>query len=179
MKFTYDGADLSKIIECFYCEGDHFYVKYLDGNVIEYFSDKNNEEELLLNLMLEQALDRKGKMSTLVFSINKILLEMIIGLSLVVCGTSIAKSEEIISIISLLFGIIGIKDISAKKRMLEELKKYDLYIDMLEDLKKIKVELEIDEVNTLNINTLDLYSYDVIKLVRKSIKKFKKELQQK
>lgn len=63
--------------------------------------------------------------------------------------------------------------------MLEELKKYDLYIDMLEDLKKIKVELEIDEVNTLNINTLDFYSYDVIKLVRKSIKKFKKELQQK
>ena len=64
MTFTYEGADLSKIIKKYFKNGNNYTIQYLDGTNFDYCSLASNEEQNIKCNMIKQAIERQVNIST-------------------------------------------------------------------------------------------------------------------
>ena len=183
MKYTYDHIELSSIIEKYKINHDKIIVNFLDGSSYELPSNKENEE-IIKRRMLKQAIARdeshalkeakKKQIKALIWSIFQTYLTAIcISNSYSNNGTMTATMLSYISgIIVVLHGI----EFKIDSEEIEEIEKYKIYLsikDRLED--NIKNPILYVGVNSiekeLNINTLDNYSLNDIKIIKNNLLK--------
>ena len=179
MNFTYNGADLSKIIERFYFNGNMYTVEYLDGSKEEYDLTKE-DQQFIKRIMVLQALkrDKEMKLSNLKLKNCFDVFLSAICFSGVVLSIGKQKKEAVpFSVGGLIVSLGNVKQNMAKIR---ELKKYKLFFKLYEDLElinqsKILKYIEFDNMyqTEFDINTLDSYTYGEVKTINKVLKKVK------
>lgn len=187
MKFGYEGKQDKDIIKNFDKADDKIIINFLDGHTIELLLNDKNEEELLIT-MFNQANERN--LSDTAEEIKDLrkhyLMYEIISISM--CSSNcmnIIKHKIqgdrtfiiLYSLLSLSFVIIAIingKGYKIYNDKLKELKKYAIYIDLVDKLKKVEDIngnniLKINNIN-IDINNLDNYTLKEIRKLRDSIK---------
>ena len=182
MTFTYEGADLSTTIKNFSQNGLNFRVEYMDGSESYYYSSNETEYERLTKLMVEQAILREEKMQLETLGIKKQLAKFTTMLASYLSVLSISKQKDLISIISILIAIISLKNYRDMKKKIKELKKYQIFIDMMDELKGVNeskllecIEFEHMHQIPLTINHLDEYSFGEMKRIRNNLDILKSE----
>lgn len=170
MTFTYDGADLSKVIECIYCDGNNFNIYYLDGSKSTYVCSSEDEKEKIKELMIKQAEERLRKFDIdYLFLKNKIALCCVMGLSIglaipVVLSATIEKklSFNVQEIFVLILICLAMGDFLKTNSKIKELKKYKMFLELLDKLDEINLQFEENDL-PLGIDTLDEFSYGEVK----------------
>ena len=183
MKYTYDHIELSSIIEKYKINHDKIIVNFLDGSSYELSLNKENEE-IIKRRMLKQAIARdeshalkeakKKQIKALIWSIFQTYLTAIcISNSYSNNGTMTATMLSYISgIIVVLHGI----EFKIDSEEIEEIEKYKIYLsikDRLEDnIKNPNLYVGVNSIEKeLNINTLDNYSLNDIKIIKNNLLK--------
>lgn len=183
MKYTYENIELSSIIEKYKINYDKIIVNFLDGSSYELPLNKENEE-IIKRRMLKQAIARdesdalkeakKKQIKALIWSIFQTYLTAIcISNSYSNNGTMTATMLSYISgIIVVLHGI----EFKIDSEEIEEIEKYKIYLSIKDRLKdNIKSPILYVGVNSiekeLNINTLDNYSLNDIKIIKNNLLK--------
>lgn len=180
MNFICPDTDKSKIIKNIEQRGCNYLITYLDGKSTQYISYNENEYQRLRNIMIDQAIERQTKINIDDLSFKK-------GLSIM---SSFALLEGYIlvngidnsnlTLLLILLLMICLYNYKINSRKLKELKKYKLFLEMLDDIdyiNKSNILKTIEPENIyqvpLDINTLDKYSYNDIKIINKQLKKQK------
>jgi len=174
MTFTYDGADLSSTIKTFVYENGKYHVFFLDGSDI-WYDATDVEKEKLRNLMLEQAIDRDAKMQLELLQLKRLLIRLVFAFSCFSIVLSASRRNELTTILSLLLNGISLSKAYDIEKVINELKKYKMFMDIMEDLDRIN-DGEILESSDgadfhqpLNLENLDKYTYNDMKRIRQLI----------
>ena len=177
MNFTHSNADISKTIKNVSYDNYKYSITYLDGSNIEYINYNKNEYDRLKKIMIDQAIERQNNINIDDLRLKK-------GLSVMSSITILAgyikvkgidnSSLTLLLIFLLLISIYNYKENSKK---IKELKKYKLFLEMLDNIDYINnsnilkcIEPENIYQIPLDINTLDRYSYNNIKTIKKKLK---------
>ena len=190
MKYWYEGADLSELINNYKVEGDKIVVTFLDKSTFEVALTEGTEKTLLEE-MLKQAYDRstseemclaqKRKRRAITLGIY----QSIIGISAAFFACANYNNVQFFTIF--FTGLVGIGitlngiDYKIQKSEIEELEKYDLYLNLRRKIVGVPNEIlfagiKSDERN-ININNLDDFSLSDVKRINQNIKRFQKYLQ--
>lgn len=179
MNFSYEGADLNKIIKWYVKKDCEYYIQYLDGSTCKYISYNDNEEERIKQKMLNQAKERDKMYSK--DKLDEIPTNNLIGALVSCVGVSISQVSELdlLKYICLFMLGFNFQRILSNKRKVKELKKYRLFLELIDELgekelnssKYIKA-YEIDNIYSkdLNISTLDSFSLNEIQSIYKVYK---------
>ena len=187
MKYGYEGADLSELINNYKVEGDKIVVTFLDKSTFEVALTEGTEKTLLEE-MLKQAYDRntseemclaqKRKRRAITLGIY----QSIIGISAAFFAFANYNNVQFFTIF--FTGLVGIGitlngiDYKIQKSEIEELEKYDLYLNLRRKIvgvpnKILFAGIKSDERN-ININNLDDFSLSDVKRINQNIKRFQK-----
>lgn len=190
MKYGYGNTLEGELIQNYKISCDKIVITYLDGNFDVIPLTKENEEDLL-NQMIMQAQDRsqssalskakKERDRAQLHACLELLNVLLFGAVVVVSDSKIQKMYSII------FGCIfclrfvkhqKIGDFKADE--VEELEKYDIYLSMREALEEYIEDPNLFKgINAreeeLNINTLDDYSLKEIKTVQKNLRRVRRK----
>lgn len=190
MKYGYEGADLSELINNYKVEGDKIVVTFLDKSTFEVALTEGTEKTLLEE-MLKQAYDgstseemclaQKRKRRAITLGIY----QSIIGISAAFFACTNYNNVQFFTIF--FTGLVGIGitlngiDYKIQKSEIEELEKYDLYLNLRRKIVGVPNEIlfagiKSDERN-ININNLDDFSLSDVKRINQNIKRFQKYLQ--
>lgn len=189
MKFGYDGADLSELIEKYEVSFDGITIHFLDGS---YYRQKYTPENIqkLNSLMLVQAINRRDNIV-----LNDLIKEweekkkisfgtaIICGLS---CG-SILITEELFYIAIYLisaslsggFCLRFSKQNKELKEKIEELEKYEIFLSIKEEIENnihnsnLFNEVQ-NELKLIDINSLDDCSLEDVKQIDCNLKKIRR-----
>lgn len=189
MKYGYGNIPKGELIQNYKILCDKIVITYLDGTYYEIPLTKENEDDLL-NQMIKQAQDRSQssalskakneRKGTNISPFFQILTFLIIEYGIVYgddkmlkiivatglgCGFCFAKVNELSKF---KIGEVG------------ELTKYDIYLSMREELEEYIEDPNLfngikDKPAKLNINTLDDYSLKDIKTVQKNLKRVRRK----
>ena len=179
MRFTYDGADLSKIIKRYKKNKNEYLIEYLDGSFNRYISYKDNEEERIKKQMIEQAKQRNELFDYrfLNFADSTYLIGSFV--SVVGLALSLIKNENDFKFFWLVALIISMRKFNKTGKKLKELEKYKLFLELIEELGEKELNspkytkcYEFDNifVDKLDIGTLDNFTYSNIEKVYKKYK---------
>lgn len=162
MTFAYDGADLSKIIGSLKIDGNNFNIYYLDGTVSTYVCTDENEKQKIKEIMLKQAKERQSTYD--IHNLDMRNKTSIIEFFFAIFGTSfsIVNKQPFLLGINTYLLCSSIKTHSETKNKLKELRKYKMFLELLDNLSDINNGLETKGLS-LDIDTLDDFSYDEIK----------------
>ncbi len=172
MTFTYEGADLSRVIDCIYCEGNSFNIYYLDGSKSTYFCSDKEEKEKIKRLMIKQAEERSQKLNINYLN-DKIKFNLLHSLNFVAFATlwTVAEKKVTIPALALItLASVQIKNYFSNKTRIEELKKYKMFLELLDTLDEINEDYGKPKFLPLDIDTLDSFSYKEIKSLYKYYK---------
>jgi len=177
MKFTYPEANLSKVIKKFTYKDNYFHIEYFDGSVNDYYCADFEKVEEIKKIMLDQAKERQKKMDNPADRLGETIslyLDFIFTLGLY---DSIKNRRDFMIFLCAMLVIINTycQVISIKERV--ELKKFALFFEMYNSLDEINksefmkcIEFENIYQKTLDIDTIDDFSYDEIKTLYRKFK---------
>lgn len=189
MKYGYGNVKNEELIQNYKTSDDKIVITFLDGSNYEIPLTEENEVDLL-NQMLEQAYDRskswalcnakQKKEKALKWVIAEVSLTLLDVLNATI------NDSNIIRIFCGIFGCITslcIVKNSVKYKFgndeIKELQKYDIYLSIREALEKNIADLNLlkgvkSHQEVLNINTLDDYSLNDIKIVQRNLRRNEK-----
>ena len=153
----------------------NYTIYYLDGTKSEYYCSDEEHENKILKRMLEQAKTRDREMYDAWERLKK---NAFLGFSLsfILFLLSFCSKSVILIIFMLFVSAVCLEQYLDYHNKFKELKKYRMYLSIMEELKKpenIKLlkELEFDEIYQmpLNISTLDYFNYNDIKFLKKEL----------
>lgn len=182
MTFTYDDADLSTIIQNFNCWENLYHVDYMDGSFSEYYCADPDEKNRLEKIMLDQAIERNQRMNyddkVLLMLCDTLLGAFNVGLA----ANAVNDKNYLFLAIPTLAAAFCLKDVVVKIKLLIELRKYQIFFDIMEDLKKVSPQnmssliknIEKDPFyrDPLDISHLDCWSLFDVMLIRKYLPKY-------
>lgn len=175
MTFTYEGAELSSTLKTYIRTGNEYRVVYLDGAERVYEADYK-ESARLDNLLLEQAIKRDNEMQISIIELKKLLLTFSFLFCNSVMALSIKRKEDIIGLLAFILTVVNLDNISDLLAKIKELKKYKIFMEIMEELKTVNnTELlkciEIDNFYQipLSLATLDEYTYGEVKSIQKEL----------
>ena len=193
MKYSYEGANNSKLIKKYMIKHNKLIVKYFDNKTEVLLFNKEKEEEIK-NIMLEQAINRDKIVNNIdnydSFESEFLILGFEIILWLFTISNIIISSEiknNILKIISYLVASYNAilsgylcNNYFSKVDKKEELIKYRKYLSMRNELKKYindsdLLEGLIHKKDILNINNLDKYTLVEIKQLESNVINIKKK----
>lgn len=174
MTFNYDNEDISKVIKHFKKENNNYTIKYLDGTTTKYYNSNENHEQELLNRMLNDAIKRDKEYYSN-YKKNKLIeiaSYMTTILFFIQTNNIAYKQINILFWIGIILSFLSLSITAKIKYQSKEIKKYHDYLSIIEKLdKENNANLIIDYGNgkekILNINNLDFYSNNEIKLLLK------------
>lgn len=179
MKFNYGLEGLENVIKNYSIENDKIFINFFDGTHYEVDLTENNEQTLL-NKMLEQAKQRRASdaLRDITSRRKKKLLPMLSnGTLTILMMYKYVVSGSMVCFLGSSLGLLSAIDVGiiykSYSDAIKELEKYDIYLSIYERLEKINdpnIFNGIDNGETLlNINTLDNYSLNEIKQIRKNL----------
>ena len=191
MKYGYEGADLSELINNYKIEGDKIVITYLDKSTFD-VAFTESTEKTLLEEMLKQAYDRNASEEMCLAQKRKrratmlIVYETIVG-ALVGVLSFINKDElQTLDILFLeadaMFITLNGIDYKIQKSEIEELEKYDLYLNMRSKIVGVPNEILLNGIKSdergISINNLDNFSLSDGKRINQNINRFHKYSQE-
>lgn len=154
----------------------YFKEIYLDGHTIGGFNDKSYAKELDSKL-----LDLAKKRDEETFSDVRFQFDKDLMIFLLTAPVAIASAMASVGVLFIIAGSISLyfaSKLPKDKWKLNELKKYRLYISMMDELAKTEninildaIEFERIWQIPLSINTIDRYSYRDMKVLKKELKR--------
>lgn len=181
MNFTYQGADLSKVIKTFERSENNFHIEYMDGSTANFCCDSEKEADKIRKEMVEQAIDRQNNMNMSSIEKAKIFNQLFTILASINTVVLFNFKKEIIALLVLIVGALFEVKTTNKRETLKELKKYKLFLEMIDDIDYINSGKFLNCVEPdslfqipLGIDTLDRYSYGDIKIINRTLMKEKK-----
>ena len=187
MKYGYDYESLNKLIDNYRVDNNKIIVTYLDGSREERILNRN-EEKLLLNEMLRQAKIRNQSDMYSNLKQEKVMLTswLVAITSNLLLDTKFLFNDSIGSVLKSILATLGcINSVcvvyggikyNLLNKKLDELEKYDIYLSIYEELEKCKYNIDIyngvEYKKTLDINTIDNYTLDEIKLIENNLDKY-------
>ena len=180
MKFGYEGADNSELIENYEKNANKIIIKFLDGSIYELPLSEENES-LILDSMIAQAQVRNDKMQGYNNNLNikKVLLNALIVIFFSY-NCYIEESKWLAILYAFTVAIASIDVVKEGKKFIitrdkiEELDKYDLYLSFMDEISQNYNNPQLlDGINNgqteININTLDNFSLKEVKQVLDNI----------
>ena len=134
MNFTYEGADTSTIIKKYTKSGVNYHIEYLDGSTSDYVSYNEQEEEKIVNTMIEQAKERQQKMSVDEVENAKQIGLMMSSAAALTATAATVTDRQLLLYLSLTALVAGIATAKSKAKVLKELKKYDMFLEIIKDI---------------------------------------------
>ncbi len=202
MKFGYDGANLSELISHYKIIDDKIEITFLSDNKSEIPFTEENESKLL-ECMIEQA-EKRNFALALTNGGNRFQKEFLVDTTTdctmvaVIVGANIMNLSlydkvgplNVAGYAMTLSGVAflylsyardnGLFGRNSKLKKSSELKKYDIYLTLREQLENMSDARVYDGISMsdekININTLDNYSLRDLKKVRKNLIKLEKTL---
>ena len=188
MKFGYDKEKLNELINNYKTTDNKIIITFLDGSVEERPLTKV-DEELIIYEMLRQAkfrsesnirLDIIEKRKVIITNILSMITTTFLNITVVYSNTT----DLLKFISSILAGISGLNIVFNGIRYyllnekLYELEKYDIYLSMYEDLERYKDKFDVykgvDNVENLNINTIDDYTLGAVRKIKDNFDEYEK-----
>lgn len=188
MKFGYDKEKLNELINNYKTTDNKIIITFLDGSVEERPLTKV-DEELIIYEMLRQAkfrsesnirLDIIEKRKVFITNILSMITTTFLNITVVYSNTT----DLLKFISSILAGISGLNIVFNGIRYyllnekLYELEKYDIYLSMYEDLERYKDKFDVykgvDNVEDLNINTIDDYTLGAVRKIKDNFDEYEK-----
>lgn len=164
MTFAYDDANLKDIIKTFYCENNNFFIDYLNGTSTSYICYDENEEKRVKDLMIKQAIERDAKYDAINIERSKRIDAVLSTFFSIGCANAI-HNRDYFSILVLNVCLMStFVRLNEKNIKLKELKKYKMFLQLLDKVDEINLELGDDQI-PLDISTLDDISYRKIKSI--------------
>lgn len=188
MKFGYEGKELKDTIEKYEIKDNKIIIKYLDGSSFSIKYDKSLEKKILERMIDEakkrdelmdiKTLKTNNKLNLIIKLLSTGLISMMSALALISEDTNNIKYifETIfsLSLLSIPYNTIKYSNENDKIReKSKELEKYNIFLEMLNDKILFK---EISEIKDLNINNLDNYSLNTIKMLKKMLDSYKENM---
>ena len=182
MNFTKDGEDLSKIIKKYNCENDYYEIQYLDGSESAYISSAPDEEERLKQIMIWQAIDRQNKININVVRFKDIVDHFLAWACSIETIALASRGYFSIQFFMLVLTFACIKRAIKTSKKLRELKKYKLFLEMINDLDTINNSdflkcVEFDKFHQIDfdINNLDQYTLSDVMVIKDNLQKVKQK----
>lgn len=155
---------------------NNYFIEYLDGDCIIYYNSDKNHEEKIKNDILLQIGDRDKKYFDSITKKLKISIIELVTLQIpFILNTGM---NSYMFCLLFIINIYLIKSIRDNKKKLDELKKYRLYLEMKNDLEKkenadITKIIEFDPFyrKPINLSTIDEFSLYDMKLIKKELKR--------
>ncbi len=138
---------------------------------------KREDEEKIVKIMIEQALERDRELYDKIYKETK---EGFIQtlLSLIPFIMSVKGEIQLTLCLSFILGLIASYNFTESYEKLKEMKKFRLYYSLKEELDKREnqditkiIEFEPYFREPINMGTLDKFSYHDVKLIKKELKK--------
>lgn len=174
MTFSYEGVNLSKTIKKYERNENEYLIEYLDGSSYNYISYEYDEEEKIKKQMLEQAKERK-ELFDLHFLNFTDTVYLISGLlSAVGLSFSLIENENNFKHFWIILLIISIYKFKQTGNKLQELEKYRLFLELIEELGEEELNnpkytkcYEFDSLyaKKIDIGSLDSFDYRDIKRI--------------
>ena len=132
MNFCYEGAELDKIIKRYKKDGNEYTILYMDGSVSSYFSNEENEENIIKEKMIEQAKERDA-----VYNLNQlqpVTNKNLVGVisSAIGLGVGEIADADLLKLAAIFLLGFNISNVNSNKKKINELKKYKLFLELLE-----------------------------------------------
>lgn len=182
MNFTKDGEDLSKIIKKYRCDNGYYDIQYLDGSEAIYISTSPNEEERLKQIMISQAIDRQNKINIKALKLKDFVDHFLAWACSIETITLASRGYFSIEFFMLILTFICIKRVVKTSKKLRELKKYKLFLEMINDLDTINNSdflkcVEFDKFHQIDfdINNLDQYTLGDVMAIKDNLQKVKEK----
>lgn len=188
MKYGYDGVSNDQLIKNYKISDNKIVITFLDNSNYEIALTKENENNLL-NTMLEQAQDRDQssilinlqmkKKKHLIIAIVDAVCTLFNAININTYSDSYAKIwYEFLFCMTLLCTIVNSAIYKDYDQIISELKKYNIYLSIREELEKNINEPNLfngvkNQQEGLNINTLDNYSLNDLIVIQKNLKRIK------
>lgn len=177
MKF-YDGKEENReIIKSYSATTDYIKVNYLYNDSSYTYTYSKAKEEEIINLMIEQALLRDKELFNKVYKKTLIHLSQTL-LSIIPVILSLKDELQLLLCLSFVAGLIATMNLTESYEKLKEMKKFRLYNSIKEELDKpenndITKIIEFDPIyrEPINIGTLDKFSYNDVKTIKKELKR--------
>lgn len=174
----YDGKENNRdLIKDYSANKDYIKVNYLyDDSSYTYNYSKIKEEEII-NLMIEQALKRDEELYDKIYKETKIYLSqtLLSTIPLILC---LKEDLQLLLCLTFIAGLISSMNLIETYEKLKEMKKFRLYHSMKKELDKpenldITKIIEFDPMyrEPINIGTLDKFSYNDVKMIKKELKR--------
>jgi len=184
MKFTYPEADFSKVIKSFTHDEGLFCIEYLDGSVSKYLCSDPEKVEMIKSLMLSQARERQEKMWN--NHTDKLARTMILYQQMIFAfglQHSIRTKSDFLMFLCAFMLSINLFFQASDLKSLIELKKYQLFFEMYNDLDEVNKSeflkcIEADTIyqTPLDIDTIDDYTYGEVKTLYRKLMQEKTKL---
>lgn len=172
----YDGEENEKIISGYKISGEYVEIIYLDGSSELVYKTDNLIKDIENELEIFAKKRDKDLYKSIEIEKNRNLILFLVSLPLSLM--SIKKNILSIIIVSLLINGYSFCKYLENRNKLKELKKYRLYLGMMNDLKKdenkdITKVIEFDSFyrEPININTLDSFSLNDVKVIKKELRR--------
>lgn len=188
MNYWYND-NFEKIIRWYVVENDKIIISYLDGSVENDLKYSEENEKNIIEIMIRQAEERNNYVSIENLKANainndiKLFLNIGIGYSgLTLAGINSLNNNIRLTgaLMSIVLGLIALaknKKSIIISNQINELEKYKLYLSMRKEIEDNYNKETFDGIKSFdgnfNINTLDDYSLDDVKKIKKNLDKKK------
>lgn len=173
MKYGYNDQNLDTIIKKYKKTDDKIIVTFLDGHKE---TTNIDEEEQILNRMLKQATKKnnnsdleemtKNKKMFLNFTIHNMFLELAsLSIPYITDADIASKISLFLTGVFSVFLVEEAAFFKLSRNKINELKKYAIYLEKKEEID----EYMSNGIETFNINKLDNYSLEDLKLIKKEL----------
>lgn len=173
MKYCYNDQNLNIIIKKYKKYDDKIIITFLDGHKETANID---EEEHILNKMLEQAIKKnnnsdleemiKNQKMFLNFTIHNIFLELAsLSIPYITDADIASKISLFLTGVFSVFLVEEVAFFKLSRNKISELKKYAIYLEKKEEID----EYMSNGIETFNINKLDNYSLEDLRLIKKEL----------
>ena len=187
MKYEYDGKEKKDIVENYEENNNKIVINYLDGSTQTIQLTKENLEHIK-GILLKQAEERRNTDGEKILADGLLYRGAQLGVSVMGLVTSILFSastqfsaERIffagVSAICAINIIFTGQKICIEQKEIDDIRKYNIYLNNKEDFDEYKDRLELYEnveyKKPIDINTIDEYSYEDLEQMRDNIKGIK------
>ena len=174
MRYVDKNMDKSEIIFSFEHNGNYYSKLFLDGTADDYYSPDANEVDKIRKEMIEQAKKRQEYMKPEYYRAKGF---MFLGVSLLSFTLMNQITDPALSGYSLLLligGMMSFCEFIRNIKIKRELKKYEKFIEMYDDIKTVQNYVHEFEYPILDIETLDDFDNSMINSVYDEYKRTKK-----
>ena len=173
MKYVTKEIDKSKTIKDFEVDGSWYYKEFMDGSISTYYSTDQNEIDKIRLEMVDQAKKRAEIMKPNYYRARGLAFLSISLLSFTLMNQIVDPQLSGYALLLLIGGLMSFKEFLKSFKIKNELKKYERFIEMYDDINIVKnmnhdiYTPELDIENLDNIDNMYIgHIYDEYKKVK-------------